>query len=368
MLVTMGLTAIVNLAERYNNHMEKFSEVLSALKQGHLPEEVYPFLQQPCLDLTRSCTPDKALQIKNTSEILQLSSTSVQRLTGSTDRLRLSITVPCIEQTVGKYQLQALPYNENGQQKHLALPYAQAMWMTQQNGVLTITPAPRDCVYLDKSATKVCLGQSQMDPHTLFQVTGSSQHVTVPAIELPWTAPPQEESERENNGILSRKEDVIVATQIPTILEMNCGNATTNSSLLTVDASQIIEAKIPSACTLRVKNTAGKLIKEIAPRITEAFFGSESMPQLMSFRGGSIKTTSAVIASQLVENLASNLGDNWPQYTGWAAGLVGMIVITCYILITCQRPTVPFTRRRKKQRNRRPIFVRPSSPAPMMLS
>jgi hypothetical protein len=366
LLVTMGLTALVNLAERYNNHVERLAEVLASLEQGQLPEEVYPFLKQPCLDLIRSCDKDKVMPIANNAKILQLSTITAQKPAADNNKVRISISVPCVEKIIGRYQLKSIPYYKDETLMHLALPYINDVWMVQQDAQWQFTPAPRDCVHLGKSTSRVCLRQAQADPYNIFSVTGSNQHATVPAIELPWTSTQNDRKEEMDDNIFLQEAELIVAPRKPTIFEMNCGAIEGNGTALEVNASQIIEARIPQACTLKLKNTAGKVFREIAPTITSKLFGKGNLPQLMSFRGGTIKATSTVIAAQLMDTLASNLWDNWPHYTGIAAGIGGIMIIACSAMILCRRPvTLLPPHKRRKQRHRRPIYVRTTSPTPL---
>jgi hypothetical protein len=364
-LVTMGLTALVNLAERYNQDVEKLAEVLAVFKKGEIPEEAYPFFQQECLNFTRECP---ARQDSQAPHIAKLWSISHLKIYTTNNKILLTVEVPCVQQRIAKYQLQALPYRQDDRKMTLVLPYDQHIWMEREEDSWQIIADPQQCMRANGIPALLCFQQPHNGPNSPFLARGSNRRIDVPAIELPWKELPKEDRAQPHMVITGN--DMIAISNFATFMSIDCSGDRENMSL-TIEPLQIVTAKVPNNCELKMKSMTGKIIKEIAPNIVHRIFSPDGPPAILSFQNGTISYTTAVLAHQLGDIFLHTLHDEWPSYGGAFVGIVAFVLLTCCICCNCSAntltpPAQPAPKKQARQ-SKRPLYVRAQKAPPLGL-
>jgi hypothetical protein len=376
MLVTLGLTTLTQLATRYNDYMEKLSETLTAIRAGTIPEELYPFIMQSCLDIFHDC---KALP-ENFDDLYQsgalaASYTTITRITrenknSSEFSFAVSVQAPCLSKTVGKFVLRTAPYMLPDEQTYeLALPHFSDVWFAEHNGQYVTTFPPTNCARHGNPPLQICDAISRVPDDSMFMPRGGTQHLSISAIELPWeTASNLHDSTSQNmaDHIFQSGNELLAFSAQARLAHVSCANSDVGQNATTANLSlfpsQPLRATLRSSCSLQLKNLTGHLLQAFNPYLQHANF---VLPRFLTFSDGTLNPIAEALLTHWLDNVQENLTEYWPFYIGGVTGIGLLIAPFCFLLSGChkQKKVRP---RRRSQRAGKFVYMRqlsPSSPA-----
>jgi hypothetical protein len=254
----------------------------------------------------------------------------------------------------------------------LALPFESHIWMNKEEEAWQIKASPQQCTNV-APGTQICSHPMQPATSNPFSPTGSNIHLEIPAVEFPWNEKAKRKNQEMYGQTLVTGSEIITVPDQQVTLEVECDHNTVNEPSVTVNANEMIAAKVPQACGLKMKNVAGKVLKQVLTGVIGSSFISDGPPGVLSFQDGTLQKTSEIVAHQLSDVLAIELHTRWPYYLGLVGAVTAVIWVTCFILPACttmaqRHPEAtrdPRTPRPKNIRQKKlidPLYVRLPSP------